>query len=103
MKKNILWFCSVPRPNTGILGNVVKRGEDLQGAELRHVVETRNWNTADVVVVQRAARETQRRREKRERRKKETGEEGEGRVEQKGGKNKKHSHLMLKEKQGTPR
>lgn len=31
--------------------------KDSQGAELRHVVETGDWNAADVVVVQRAGRE----------------------------------------------
>lgn len=30
--------------------------KDSQGAELRHVVETGDWNAADVVVVQRAGR-----------------------------------------------
>lgn len=38
--------------------------KDSQGAELRHVVETGDWNTSDVVVVQRAARERRRNIEK---------------------------------------
>lgn len=30
--------------------------KDSQGAELRHVVETGDWNSTDVVVVQRSGR-----------------------------------------------
>lgn len=38
-------------------GIVVNDAKDSQGAELGHVVETGDWNAADVVVVQSPARE----------------------------------------------
>lgn len=47
-------YAATGHKQCGIVVNDVK---DSQGAELRHVVETGDWNAADVVVVQSAARE----------------------------------------------